>query len=75
MARETLAELREGLSAQTDAHKEAADSGRKSLKLHEAESQSSGRHSSSSQSGDANVLEFCPPLNPFMVPLKLLMRR
>ncbi|XP_072232685.1 snRNA-activating protein complex subunit 2 isoform X2 [Leuresthes tenuis] len=73
MARETLAELREGLSAQTDAHREAADSGRKSLKLHKAESQSSARHSSSSQSGD--VLEFCPPLNPFMVPLKLLMRR
>ncbi|KAM4536716.1 snRNA-activating protein complex subunit 2 isoform 2-T2 [Odontesthes bonariensis] len=67
VTRETLAELREGLSAQTDAHREAADG--------EAESQSSARHSSSSQSGDANVLEFCPPLNPFMVPLKLLMRR
>ncbi|CAG5929646.1 unnamed protein product [Menidia menidia] len=29
----------------------------------------------SSQSGDADTLEACPPLNPFMVPVKLLMRR
>uniref|UniRef100_A0A3Q3MQ25 Small nuclear RNA activating complex, polypeptide 2 n=1 Tax=Mastacembelus armatus TaxID=205130 RepID=A0A3Q3MQ25_9TELE len=28
-----------------------------------------------SQSGDADMMELCPPLNPFMVPIQLLMRR
>lgn len=41
----------------------------------EAESQSSGIDDPSSQSADADLMGLCPPLNPFMVPLKLLARK
>lgn len=40
-----------------------------------AENQSSANQSTSSQSEDADANEVCPPLNPFLVPLKLLMRK
>ncbi|XP_022076445.2 snRNA-activating protein complex subunit 2 [Acanthochromis polyacanthus] len=46
--------------------------GTEKLQQHETESQSSG---SSNTSGDADMMGRCPPLNPFMVPLKLLMNR
>ncbi|XP_044039444.1 snRNA-activating protein complex subunit 2 isoform X2 [Siniperca chuatsi] len=52
---------------------DVTDSGEKKLQPDEAESQSSGN--TSSQSEDADVMGVCPPLNPFMVPLKLLMRQ
>lgn len=39
------------------------------------ESQSSGSHSTPSQSDNPNRMGLCPPLNPFMVPLKLLRRK
>lgn len=54
---------------------DVTDSGGKKLQPDEAESQSSVNKNTSSQSGDTDVMELCPPLNPFMVPLKLLMRK
>ncbi|XP_022607932.1 snRNA-activating protein complex subunit 2 [Seriola dumerili] len=53
---------------------EVVDSGGRKLQP-EAESQSSQSNNTSSQSGNGDVMGPCPPLNPFMVPLKLLMRR
>lgn len=47
----------------------------KTLQPEEAESQSSGINNTSCQLGDTDLLGLCPPLNPFMVPLKLLKRR
>nr|XP_043878214.1 snRNA-activating protein complex subunit 2 [Solea senegalensis] len=41
----------------------------------DTESQSSGSNNGESQSGNVDGMGFCPPLNPFVVPLKLLMRR
>lgn len=46
--------------------------GSKKLQQHETESQSS---ESSNTPGDADKIGHCPPLNPFMVPLKLLMNK
>lgn len=43
--------------------------GNEKVQLHETESQPSA---SSNTSGDADMMGHCPPLNPFMVPLKLL---
>ncbi|AWO95826.1 putative snRNA-activating protein complex subunit 2 [Scophthalmus maximus] len=40
-----------------------------------AESRSSRSKNASTQSGKADVIGPCPPLNPFLVPLKLLVRR
>ncbi|XP_038587761.1 snRNA-activating protein complex subunit 2 isoform X1 [Micropterus salmoides] len=54
---------------------DTTDSGVQKLQSEEAECQSSGNNNTSNPSGDADVMGLCPPLNPFMVPLKLLMRR
>ncbi|XP_023124647.1 snRNA-activating protein complex subunit 2 [Amphiprion ocellaris] len=59
-------------TAVTDDSTDVSERGNEKLKLHETESQSSG---SSNTSGDADMTGCCPPLNPFMVPLKLLMNR
>ncbi|KAK9524455.1 hypothetical protein VZT92_016850 [Zoarces viviparus] len=40
-----------------------------------ASGQSSGSTNASGQSGDSDEMGLCPALNPFMVPLKLLMRK
>ncbi|KAG8006363.1 snRNA-activating protein complex subunit 2 [Nibea albiflora] len=45
------------------------------LQPDEAESQSSKNNNTLAQSEDEDVTGLCPPLNPFMIPLKLLMRR
>ncbi|XP_040886663.1 snRNA-activating protein complex subunit 2 [Toxotes jaculatrix] len=54
---------------------DVTDSREKTLQSDEAESQSSGSSNTSSQSGNADTMGLYPPLNPFMVPLKLLMHR
>lgn len=51
---------------------DVSERGNEKLQPHETESQSSG---SSNTSGDADMMGCCPPLNPFMVPLKLLKNR
>ncbi|XP_029311131.1 snRNA-activating protein complex subunit 2 [Cottoperca gobio] len=88
MAEETFKDLKDGLFAQTEAassrdsnrtngpqNSDVTDSGRKKAQPEEAESQSSESNNASGQSQDAGVTGLCPPLNPFMVPLKLLMRK
>ncbi|KAM6894528.1 snRNA-activating protein complex subunit 2 [Lycodopsis pacificus] len=87
MAGEKFKELKDGLRAQdgkkTNSQPRAARtadgsdvtaSGVKKLP-NEAESQSSGSTNASGQSGDSDEMGLCPALNPFMVPLKLLMRK
>lgn len=67
-------------SSRTNSQLDAADSsgvmdsGGKKLQPDEAERQSQGSNNTSSQKGEADVMGL-PPLNPFMVPLKLLMQR
>lgn len=52
------------------------DSGGKKLQPNGAEHQgASGSNNTFSQSGDADIMRLCPLLNPFMVPLKMLMHR
>lgn len=53
---------------------DVTDSEGTKLQSDEAESQS-GTKNTSSQLGGTDVMGLCPPLNPFVVPLKLLMRR
>uniref|UniRef100_G3N6L3 Uncharacterized protein n=2 Tax=Gasterosteus aculeatus TaxID=69293 RepID=G3N6L3_GASAC len=77
MAHQMFEELKEGLCAGGDeqANREqspAQAGGGKNPQPDEAESQSSGSTDALGQSGDWVL---CPPLNPFMVPLKLLMRK
>ncbi|XP_077961854.1 snRNA-activating protein complex subunit 2 isoform X4 [Gasterosteus aculeatus] len=77
MAQQMFEELKEGLCAGGDeqANREqspAQAGGGKNPQPDEAESQSSGSTDAPGQSGDWVL---CPPLNPFMVPLKLLMRK
>ncbi|KAI4808798.1 hypothetical protein KUCAC02_000842 [Chaenocephalus aceratus] len=89
MAREMLKELKGGLCVQTDGARtngeqnaagsadssDVTDSGAKRLQPEEAESQSSGSNNATGQSGELDLTGLCPPLNPFMVPLKLLQRK
>lgn len=51
---------------------DVSEHGKEKLQPPETESQSSG---SCNTPDDANLMQCCPPLNPFMVPLKLLMNR
>uniref|UniRef100_A0A3B4ZZB6 Small nuclear RNA activating complex polypeptide 2 n=1 Tax=Stegastes partitus TaxID=144197 RepID=A0A3B4ZZB6_9TELE len=51
---------------------DVSEGGKEKLQQRETESQASG---SNNTSEDANMMGLCPPLNPFMVPLKLLMNR
>lgn len=85
-AGEMFKELRDGLCAETKAPSgrdgagsadggDAADSGGKEPQQDEAESQSSGNVNAADQSGDADEMGLFPHLNPFLVPLKLLMRK
>ncbi|KAF3697434.1 snRNA-activating protein complex subunit 2 [Channa argus] len=53
---------------------DAMDSGR-TKPPDEAEGQLSGNTNMFSQSRDSDMLGFCLPLNPFMVPLKLMMQK
>ncbi|XP_039997164.1 snRNA-activating protein complex subunit 2 isoform X2 [Xiphias gladius] len=62
-------------NARTIESSDVMDGGGKKLQPDETESQSSGSNNTSSQSGNADVVGLCPPLNPFIVPLKLLMHR
>ena len=62
-------------TAKTVDSSDVINRGGRKLKPDEAESQSSWSNNTSSQSGNANMIGLCPPLNPFMVPLKLLMRK
>ncbi|KAK1890547.1 snRNA-activating protein complex subunit 2 [Dissostichus eleginoides] len=89
MAREMLKELKGGLCVQTDGTRtngeqnaagsadssDVTDSGEKRLQPEEAESQSSGSNNATGQSGELDLTGLCPPLNTFMVPLKLLQRK
>ncbi|KAJ4948062.1 hypothetical protein JOQ06_019603 [Pogonophryne albipinna] len=89
MAREMLKELKGGLCVQTDGTRtngeqnaagsadssDVTDSGEKRLQPEEAESQSSGSNNATGQSGELDLTGLCLPLNPFMVPLKLLQRK
>ncbi|GAA6231002.1 snRNA-activating protein complex subunit 2 isoform X1 [Lates japonicus] len=45
------------------------------LQSDEAESQSSGSNNKCTRPGDTDVMGLCPPLNPFIIPPKLLIRR
>lgn len=83
-------DLKDGLSAQTDAQRggeerkqhtagtadssDVMDSGGKKLQPNGAEKQGASGNTFS-HLVDAEIIGCCPPLNPFMVPLKLLMRR
>lgn len=88
-AKEMFQNLNNGFSTMTESQKssdlnsnqntavtsnstDASERGNEKLQRHEAESQSSG---SSDTSGDADMMGRCPPLNPFMVPLNLLMNK
>lgn len=51
---------------------DVSEHGKEKPQLHETKSQSSGSRNTP-QNG--NMMELCPPLNPFMVPLKLLMNK
>ncbi|XP_027132535.1 snRNA-activating protein complex subunit 2 isoform X2 [Larimichthys crocea] len=86
-AKELFRDLKDGLGAQraapsgpdsTNQQNTAgtADDSDVTVKLQpdEAESQSSKNNNTLSQSEDEDVMGRCPPLNPFMIPLKLLMR-
>ncbi|KAM7365927.1 hypothetical protein PAMP_015405 [Pampus punctatissimus] len=53
---------------------DVTDNGGKKLEPDEAESQSQGSNNTSSRTGEADMMGL-PPLNPFMVPLKLLTQR
>ncbi|XP_034712663.1 snRNA-activating protein complex subunit 2 [Etheostoma cragini] len=53
---------------------DVTDSGGKKQQPEESESQSLGSNDPSGHSGNAEKMGLCPPLNPFMVPLKLLRR-
>ncbi|XP_035850078.1 snRNA-activating protein complex subunit 2 isoform X2 [Sander lucioperca] len=90
MAREMFKERKDGLRAQTGTPSgpngqqntagaadsdSVTDSGGKKLQPEESESQSSGSSNPSGHSGNAEKIGLCPPLNPFMVPLKLLRRK
>ncbi|XP_078132381.1 uncharacterized protein snapc2 [Sander vitreus] len=90
MAREMFKERKDGLCAQTGTPSgpnsqqstaggadsdDVTDSGGKKLQPEESESQSSGSSNPSGHSGNAEKMGLCPPLNPFMVPLKLLRRK
>lgn len=88
MAGEKFKELKDGLrardgkrtnhqprAARTADGSDVTASGVKKLQPNEAESQSSGSTNASGQSGDSDEMGLCPALNPFMVPLKLLMRK
>lgn len=59
-------------SAVTADSVDVSERGKEKLQLHETESQSSG---SCNTPEDANMMKLCLPLNPFMVPLKLLMNK
>ncbi|KAM8898475.1 uncharacterized protein snapc2 isoform 1-T1 [Spinachia spinachia] len=77
MAQQMFEELKEGLCAggdeQANSQPSPAQAGvEKNMQPNEAESQSSGSTDALGQSED---LVLCPALNPFMVPLKLLMRK
>ncbi|TDG99928.1 hypothetical protein EPR50_G00199590 [Perca flavescens] len=89
-AREMFKERKDGLCAQTGAPSgpngkqstagaadsgDVTDSGGKKRQPEESESQSSGSSNPSGHSGNAEKMGLCPPLNPFMVPLKLLRRK
>lgn len=79
-----FANLKEGLGGQTEAHSSRdcnkatgeqiaagtadADGGAQKLQPHEAENQSLVNQ-------DTPAMALPPPLNPFMVPLKMLMRK
>ncbi|XP_032400343.1 snRNA-activating protein complex subunit 2 [Etheostoma spectabile] len=54
---------------------DVTDSGGKKLQPEDSESQSSGSNDPSGHSGNAEKMGLCPPLNPFMVPLRLLRRK
>ncbi|KAM9335328.1 uncharacterized protein snapc2 [Symphorus nematophorus] len=87
MAKEMFKGLEDGLGVRTEAASsrpdaagttdgaKVTDGGGKTVQPDEAQSQSSSNNNTSSQSGDTDMTRLCPPLNPFMVPLKLLMRR
>ncbi|XP_037614803.1 snRNA-activating protein complex subunit 2 [Sebastes umbrosus] len=84
-AGEMFKELKDGLCDPTPSGRDgnrtngqqqnAADGGGKKPQPDAAERQSSGSGNASGQPGDADEMGLCPPLNPFMVPLKLLMRK
>ncbi|KAL6118853.1 snapc2 [Pungitius sinensis] len=87
MAQQMFEELKEGLCAGGDERGDsqqspAQASGGKNLQPNEAESESSGSADAPGQTsgrtdapGQSGNLVLCPALNPFMVPLKLLMRK
>lgn len=54
---------------------DVTDSRGKKLQEDEAVSQISVNKNASNPMGDTDAIELCPLLNPFMVPLTLLMRR
>lgn len=60
-------------TAGTADNSDVAHSGGEKIKPDEAESQSPGNTDASSQANGAGVMP--PPLNPFMIPLKLLRRK
>ncbi|XP_041840793.1 snRNA-activating protein complex subunit 2 [Melanotaenia boesemani] len=72
-----LLQVYNGMSAPADSNRgrELLRGGISADCRREAESQSGQSHASSGQSEDGAAFEWCPPLNPFMVPLKLLLRR
>ncbi|XP_070786168.1 snRNA-activating protein complex subunit 2 [Enoplosus armatus] len=83
VAREMFKDLKDGFAARTEAPGGGqgaagtpdADGGGNRRLPGEAERQSPGSNNASSQSEEADVMGLCPPLNPFMVPLKLLRRK
>lgn len=54
---------------------DVTDSGAQKLQPDEAENQSLVNKNTAIESSNTPVMELCPPLNPFMVPLKMLMRK
>lgn len=86
IARELFKDLKDG-DNRTDSHQKTAwtsnstdvtDSEGRKLQPDEAENQSSENSNTFSQSSDKEVTGICPlppPLNPFMMPIKLIMRK
>ncbi|XP_047452925.1 snRNA-activating protein complex subunit 2 [Mugil cephalus] len=88
-ARRGSKNAKRGLSAQTEAqsigdHNETSGQGttagtgdgeRETPNPPESQDQTSCRSNTLSPTGDTNTMGNCPPLNPFMVPLKLLARK
>lgn len=68
-ATQLLSELKDGGGGQTGEQRDEASSGTA------AEEVQPPAGSSSSQSQDSNQCKTVPPLNPFMVPLSLLVRK